>query len=363
MRIPKVTFFTWIAALAALFSIRAEDAPLPVEIAPGDAKILYQGRFDYSDAKGPCCAWPACGVSLKFKGTAINAKLGEAGNDRIDIVVDGKETKVLTPKGAPAVYALASDLAGGEHTVELMKRTEANQGVTQFLGFQLSAGAQTLEQPARKHRIEVIGDSISCGYGNEGKDQNEHFKAETENAYLTYGAMAARALNADYVCVAWSGRKMWPDYSIPEVYGRTLPNDAKSEWDFSKQIPDVVLINLGTNDFRGKNPDEKGWTEAYKAFIGRLRKNYPKAAIYCASGSMMSDGWPKDQHALSTLHKYLNEIIDDLKKTGDSNIRFIAFDPQDQKNGLGSDWHPSVKTHELMAAKLVEAIKKDLGWN
>ncbi|HLX64668.1 MAG TPA: SGNH/GDSL hydrolase family protein [Planctomycetota bacterium] len=362
MRLIQMTFPTWASCILALVSVSAEDAPLPVEVAPNDAKIHYQGRFDTQDAKGPRCAWPACDVSVKFKGTAVNAKLGEAGNDRIDVIVDGKEAKVLTPKGASVVYALAPDLPDGEHTVELMKRTEANQGVTQFQGFQLSAGAQLLDQPAHKHRLEVIGDSISCGYGNEGKNQNEHYKAETENAFLTYGAMAARALNADYVCVAWSGRKMWPDYSIPEVYGRTLPNDAKSEWDFSKQIPDVVLINLGTNDFRGKNPDEKGWTEAYKNFIARVRKNYPKAAIYCASGSMMSDSWPPDQHALSTLHKYLNEIIDELKKAGDSNIRFIAFDPQDQKNGLGSDWHPSVKTHELMAAKLVEAIKKDLGW-
>jgi lysophospholipase L1-like esterase len=179
---------------------------------------------------------------------------------------------------------------------------------------------------------------------------------------MTYGALAARALSADYVCVAWSGRKMWPNYTIPEIYDLALPNDKASTWDFSKQVPDVIVINLATNDFGKGNPDEKGWTDAYKTFIQRLRTHNPKAAIYLASGSMMSDSWPKDQHALSTLHKYLNSIIEDLKKTGDTNIRFIVFDPQDQKNGLGSDWHPSIKTHELMAAKLVEAIKKDLGW-
>jgi hypothetical protein len=32
------------------------------------------------------------------------------------------------------------------------------------------------------------------------------------------------------------------------------------------------------------------------------------------------------------------------------------------KNGIGSGWHPSVKTHELMAAMWVESLKKDLGW-
>ena len=59
------------------------------------------------------------------------------------------------------------------------------------------------------------------------------------------------------------------------------------------EIDDYVTLHLKSN------PDEKGWTDAYKAFIQRLRKHYPKAAIYCASGSMMSDSWPKGQHALS----------------------------------------------------------------
>ncbi len=71
----------------------------------------------------------------------------------------------------------------------------------------------------------MIGDSISCGYGNEGKSQNEHFSPDTENARDAYGAIAARRLGADYACVAWSGRKMWPDNTVPEIYDRALPQD------------------------------------------------------------------------------------------------------------------------------------------
>src|ERR1043165_2051374 len=182
--------FTRVVLSVLLFvAARAEDAALPVEIAPNDRAIQYMGRFDTRDAKGPRCEWPACTVSLKFKGTAINAKLSDGGKNRVQFIVDGKPAKVLAPKGAGAVYSLAGDLPDGEHTVAIMKRTEASQGALQFLGFQLSAGGKALEQPPAKRRIEVIGDSISCGYGNEGKDQNEHFKPETENAYMTYGAL------------------------------------------------------------------------------------------------------------------------------------------------------------------------------
>ena len=211
-------------------------------------------------------------------------------------------------------------------------------------------------------RIEVIGDSISCGYGNEGKSKEEHFSAATENAYLTYGAIAARALNADYVCVAWSGKKMWPDNTIAALYDQTLPGDKTSTWNFSKSIADAVLINLGTNDFGDVNPDEAAWTTAYKAFITRIRKHYPRAMIYFASGPMMNDSWPPKQKALTTLSRYLTSMIEELKKAGDKRLRFIAFQGQNETNGIGSDWHPSVRTHQLMAEKWVKELKNDLGW-
>ena len=149
---------------------------MPVEISANDAKLHYIGRFDTRDEKGPRCAWPACTVALKFKGTAANVKLAEAGGDSLQVIVDGKPTQVL--KAGSGVVQIASGLADGEHTIELMKRTEAFVGTTQILGFQLSAGGQLVEQTdLPKHRIEVIGDSISCGYGNEGKSQNEPLQA------------------------------------------------------------------------------------------------------------------------------------------------------------------------------------------
>src|SRR5207248_2231555 len=113
--------------------------------------------------------------------------------------------------------------------------------------------------PGPARRLEVIGDSISCGYGNEGKDQNEHFAAQTENACETYGFLTARRFGAGYACVAWSGKKMWPDNTVGEFYDRALPADPDSTWEFSKWTPDVVVINLATNDFGGAaNPDRAG---------------------------------------------------------------------------------------------------------
>src|SRR6185295_687477 len=120
--------------------------------------------------------------------------------------VDGQPASVIVADPAKTVYAAATGLPDKEHTLELFKRTEPLVGTTQFLGLQIPKG-KLLPLPARaKRRIEIVGDSISCGYGNESANQNEHFEPKTENNYLAYGAVAARAVGAEYVSVAWSGK-------------------------------------------------------------------------------------------------------------------------------------------------------------
>jgi hypothetical protein len=65
----------------------------------------------------------------------------------------------------------ASNLPNTEHTLTLVKRTEASIGSCQFLGFEL--GGELLPAPARPaRRIEVIGDSICCGTGDEAVNES-----------------------------------------------------------------------------------------------------------------------------------------------------------------------------------------------
>src|SRR5205807_2650882 len=109
-------------------------------------------------------------------------------------------------------YEAATGLPNGEHTLELFKRSESFVFNIQLLGIQLEAGKKLLPpEPAAKRRIELIGDSITCGYGNECANEKEHFSLATENNYLAYGPLAARAVKADCVQIAWSGKKLAPD--------------------------------------------------------------------------------------------------------------------------------------------------------
>ena len=130
-----------------------------------------------------------------------------------------------------------------------------------------------------------------------------------------------------------------------------------------KWKPDVIVINLGTNDFSKSNPEEAGWVGAYRDFIHKLRANAPNAVIYLAIGPMLSDQWGGDRKPLSSVRTYLQKIIADEAKVGDHQLRYLEFAVQKAEDGLGADWHPSLKTHRIMAEKLKEAIEQDMKWN
>lgn len=352
----KIYSFFLLLAVCCLTAVHG------TELKPDDSRVRYLGRFDRIDAAGPRCAWTASSVTVAISGGSLSVKFKDGGKNVWQVIVNGQPTEVIALQAGEQTYPVATGLPSGRHVVELFKRTEAQQGVTQVLGFQLDGGEALVPEPARKRRIEVIGDSISCGYGNEAPGKEHNFSPATENGWLAYGAVAARAVNADYVCVAWSGKKLWPDNSIIDYYDRALPGPGAGKWDFAAWTPDVVVINLGTNDFRGKaNPDEAGWVAAYVEFIKRIRTAYPKASVYCALGTMLSN-WPEDRRPRATILTYFPKVIEQANAAGGPPVRFIDFGVQKAENGYGANWHPSVKTHALMATKLAEVLRTDHGW-
>lgn len=284
----------------------------------------------------------------------------EKGHDFIQIVVDGVPTQSVPLQ--PGVQTLEVRSPGpGTHTFEFVKRTEPIVGTIQFLEFEPENGK--LEKATEhRRRIEVIGDSITCGFGNEGSSPTDPFTPATENAYMSYASIAARAVEADVDLIAWSGRKMYPDDTIPSIYDLTVPTDLTSLYGFKGPEPEVVVINLGTNDFARSNPDESEWVGAYEDFIARVRNRYPKTMIYVAVGSMMSDSYPPGHHALSTIRDYLTNMVAKLRSEGDSRVRYLEFDGQSDEDGYGAAYHPNITTDRKMAATLVAALKRDLHW-
>jgi hypothetical protein len=374
MRISSATFF-WGSLLLALPAC-AEDSPaLPLTIAPDNPGIRYIGRFEMKDPKKPRFSWAGSSFAFCFQGKALNLlmqdecgggpnKLGGNTNNYFSVVIDDKEPLELSLEKGRTVYRVAEGLADGAHTVTVFRRNCPRIDPCQFLGLQLEEGKSLAAPPPPKKRcIEVVGDSISVGYGIMGKEKTSPAIPMNENCYLTYGALSARELDADFVCIAWSGMGVYRDLkgklglTMPILYDRTVPNDKDSVWSFKGYTPDVVVINLGTNDFTPGVPDKAEFNKAYRAFVEKIWSHAPKAHVFCVVGGMVGDPTAEKEK------EFLAEMIAELTKDGKTSVHIVKF-PQigSIPEGLGGQWHPSIKAHRAFADVLIPAIKKELGW-
>ena len=324
--------------------------------------VRFVGRVDQSDPAGPRFAWSGAGVVARFSGTSVGVKL--SGGQEFTVVLDGMERPKIAP--GSGTTEIANGLSAGEHTIELYRRTEASLGESQFLGFELGGG-QLLSAPApANRRLEVVGDSITCGYGNEGANMDCPFTPGTENHYLSYAAIAARKLGAELHTVAWSGKGLICNYGddansctdpLPAYYDRSLPARAESRFDFSQFQPDVVVVNLGTNDFStDSDPEPADFEAAYLAFLARLRALHADAFLLLTIGPMLSGA------ELANVRQYITNVVRSRNDAGDHKVKSFEFEPQLASDGYGCDWHPSRATHEKMALTLETVLKSTLDW-
>jgi lysophospholipase L1-like esterase len=210
----------------------------------------------------------------------------------------------------------------------------------------------------------MYGDSITAGYGLDGVGPNCSWSADTEDHYLTYGAITARELDADLHTIAWSGIGMYRNYGVsgassdamPYVYARTLPSQSDSVWDFSTWEPDAVVINLGTNDASTNGDPGTPYRNAYLEFVRTLRQKYPDTFFVLTIGPML------DGDDLTAIRGHIQAVIQTRASEGDSQMSYLEFPVQSSADGYGCDWHPSAATNAKMATLLIAELEKRLGW-
>ncbi|MCX4240664.1 SGNH/GDSL hydrolase family protein [Paraliomyxa miuraensis] len=321
---------------------------------PAEPGIHWVGRFDDTDPAGVRMGWSGVGLVARFDGTGATVRMDDAGR-YFTVLVDGMLQPTLATSTGMQDYVLASGLPAGEHVIELYRRTEGSFGPTVIE--QVTIDGELLAPPPVARRMEIIGDSISCGYGNEGVSPCS-FSAQTENHYMTYGAIAARAVGAELHTVAWSGKGMVYNFGddvnqpLPELYDRTIASSG-DPWSFDWQ-PDVVAVNLGTNDFSTDgDPPQPLFTDAYVEFLGHLRDVYPGAFLLVLQPSLF--GAENDM-----VQGYLMDVVAQVQAGGDSNVAYA--DVNVTWIGSGCDGHPTVATHEGMAGRLVQELQAHLGW-
>ncbi len=235
--------------------------------------------------------WPGVYLEGRFDGTAVRVRF-DAPTDHLRLSIDGVEQAVFRAPG-PVDTTIAA-LAAGDHVVRLEKLTETPAGGSRFIAFE--AEGKPLAPRPRTRRIEFIGDSFTVGYGNSSPTTKctaaeVHDRTDTS---LAFGPLAAKALDADYRINAFSGFGMVRNYdgnargqSLPAIYPRAIPGAVAPVVNDADWRPDVIVINLGINDFSTALRAGEPWTNAgaleaayrarYNAFVSSLAGRQPQA--------------------------------------------------------------------------------------
>ena len=212
----------------------------------------------------------------------------------------------------------------------------------------------------KKLKIEFIGDSITCGYGTDGGAYGS-FSTQTENFTKTYAYLTAEKLDADYSAVCYSGYGVLTGYTENgKINDKVVMNEYEKAchltgqedllWDFSKEINNVVVINLGTNDASycsGSSYGKQLFTDAYVQMLRTVREKNPYAYILCILGDMNNSLYPSIENAVSQYSQ----------QTADSRVEAFSVDFRMGENDIVIDGHPGPLSNLCAAEILTEKIK------
>jgi lysophospholipase L1-like esterase len=298
--------------------------------------------------------WPGVAFYARFRGTAASVQLNDGNNQNaFEVVLDDQAPRKFRTTSSQTSYPLASGLAAGEHQVIVWRSTEVfDSGTTDFVGIgDFGAGGALLAPPpAPERRIEVIGDSISVGAGLEGGSANCAANKSSTDNYYAYGSVAARAVGADVVTIAYSGIGVYRSYggndpTMPARYDRALPSN-DGAWDFSKYQPHVVVINLGTNDFGSGDPGQ-AFVDAYVTFAKQVRSKYPDAYFILAA-------------MYSNHEAAIGNVVNKLKSDGSSKVELLKLAAA--QNNKGCAQHPDKTAQQAMGQLLATRLKAVMNW-
>lgn len=331
--------------------------------------------------------YSATAVSFYMKGTKAQVELiSDPENFLLEqqawiavYINDGKEPEMRIALGEQKQKITVFESETEETVlIKIMKYSETEYAVCGVAGFEIEG--ELLPPPQKKARqIQVIGDSITCGYGLEGSIEEMSHRTVTENPAKTYAYLAAQDLDADLELVSWSGKGIISAYIgeegepvkddswlMPMVYEYTdagvekqyfkKPQEEWEKWNPEKLPPDLVMLHLGTNDasYTREDPRRKEeFKNAYLAFLGQIHKKNPNAKILCMLGVV-------DRSLCST-------VSDAVRIFGEQNpdvsVSYLQLPQQLEEDGLGTFFHPTYATNQKVAKCVSECVKELMGWS
>ncbi len=351
--------------------------------------IRWMGRTYYNETEAvKYFYFTASGFEVAFYGTELKVTL-KASNYSVSgkqpylvAMLDGEEdpTKgtLFMVDSAEKEYTIYSGLEDGYHTVKILKRSEASDSNTALKNI-TTDGYFTFPPQPKSFRLEFIAASSSTGYGNLGSLALTKTTANSDGlrafAYLTSFLLDSEI--SIFSASGWgvsrgynTGGAISETQNIPNAYEYVAIDSSNTvftlggKWDTSNYVPDVVVVNLGTNDFNAANYSAMSqenkdllvarFIQDYTDFLILLNNFYPNAKIIVAYG-LMNEQANLEQPTLAVINQANLEI-------GSTVVYpFLMEGAGTLGNPYGSNYHPNVQTSMNVAEDLAALISSLTG--
>ena len=321
--------------------------------------VLFHGRVKIEEDSSVALDWAFSGFTFRFEGTKIQISIKTNLPDKWSLCIavdyDGALNDMIELTTNSYLYEKVFDF--GVHTVTFRKMTKPWQGLPLNVDF-VDIEGKVLEKPeARRRKLEFIGDSITVGYGVTcAGDRPDGYKPIYQDVRRAYPYIIGERFNAEIQTNAWAGVGLYCNHfgeivhQVMEWYPRLLPWRGDEMNDFSKWVPDAIVIGEGTNDCKGKAPPEE-FKKKLIELLEFVRSKYHSQPIIWVYG-MMNNGY----------QSYIQEAIESFKNSrNDKNVYTIFFD-QITGDEIGGNEHPNEKAHIKYANIIGDKIAELLKW-
>ena len=340
------------------------------DVTAGSPWIRLIGRMD-PEQRPLALDWTGSGMEFRFRGSDAWARLEAPAAAPIMwmiVLADGCPITRFPVEPGIRMYPLLLGLeAEQERTVTLMKETQCmpDQPEATVLLHSLRIDGELTELPAREHRIEFVGDSLTSGEGALAARDNMEWVTPWFTARGNYSWYACDALNAERSILSQSGWGVnwdWQhteknnmsdayEYTVGVLHGpEAEARGCLKPWNFSSWQPDIVCIRLLTNDNNGINErqsletDRETVIRGAMGLIRKVRKHNPQAKIvWILPGS---DSRP--ELAAEAVRRVREEGMEDLY-----SFALPDYGPED----CGARWHPNAEYNRRAGLLLADFLK------
>lgn len=352
----------------------ADRAPAEPNVIDGrrltGQNVKWLGRTEYDEASGIVnCYYTATGFEVRFIGTRLDvtyfATNTESDKNRpyFFAEIDGGngEGKRFSLTESPQTVTVAEGLAQDRvHTVKVLKESEPENSLTSVS--RISTDGEFIKpQKSSALKFQILGGSGISGHGCLGA-AGEEWSTFNSSSLSGFGYLAAQAFGAECQFVSNSGMGLKWGYrgveNLTEAYEATglvaeyhadgstkAVSATQSRWDHTSWVPDVVIVNIGGNDWNAhisllgegtaeRTQAEARFKESVTALLNRIHALYPSAYVAWTCNSKTSGNGALAKDAIDGLPYRAQIAVIEIDNTKDGADNHASAATQAKNGGL-----------------------------